>query len=225
MPSAMRTHCENCPAGYSCDQTTRTMTLCAVGSYAANGDAAGCRQCPAGSACSRSEDLGTCPNGYYSTLGLGSCVECSIGYTCTGGIRTVCAGGWLHGQTACVACPEDYYCAEGVPPIPCPPGYVSASGVLTCTACTNGQYKTPGACASCPAGYMCPTPVGPPYTCPFGTYSSGGSQFCTACTDGYTCDQGSSLATQFTCPAGFSCTSTNVGTYNNGGTTVTQAAT
>lgn len=138
IPSVMRTHCEKCPAGWSCpDPTTRSKTLCSPGYYSGPGSSS-CTQCPAGHACSLTEDLGTCPSGYYSDLGMGSCVECPIGYYCTGGSKTVCAGGWLHGQITCVACPVDYYCLEGLPPLPCPPGYAAALGAVVCTMCTNG---------------------------------------------------------------------------------------
>lgn len=208
IPSAYRTHCEACPAGHYCsDSTTRTITPCATGYYSA-GAASSCTQCPATKACSRYEEVGVCPEGYYSVAGQGSCVLCEAGYYCTSGARATCSGGYQVGLKACTGytCPAQHYCVQGLPPLPCPPGYISASGVTTCTACTSGEYQTANTCVTCPAGFFCPTPVSPPIACYFGTYSSSGATACTICDSGYTCSQGSSSATQLSCPGGYDCT-------------------
>ena len=235
IPSAMRTHCENCPPGHYCsDPTTRTITPCAVGYYAAAG-ASSCTQCPAGSACSRTENSGTCPEGYYSLAGQGSCVECPPGSYCTVGIINTCTGGYKVGQNSCAEglCPAGSYCILGLPPMPCPPGYISNAGDITCTACGSGYYQDGNACTQCPAGFFCATPVSPPIACFFGTYSTAGSTSCTSCTVGYTCGQGSSSPTQIPCPPGFDCSTVYTpitgisviwpapcaaGTYSTGGT-------
>jgi hypothetical protein len=235
IPAAFYTHCEACPAGHYCpDSTQRIITPCASGYYSL-GSTTSCTQCPAGKACSRTNEVGTCPEGYYSLLGQSSCVQCQPGYYCTGGIRYTCSGSYKIGLKTCTnqPCPAQHYCVLGLPPMPCPPGYISALGSLTCTACTSGQYQSANSCLTCPAGYFCPTPVSPPIACYFGTYSNSGSTSCTICDSGYTCGQGSSSPTQLNCPFGHSCTAsvtamTNVyvrwpipcvpGYYNTGST-------
>ena len=104
-----------------------------------------------------------------------------------------------------MTCPDKYYCLDELPPIPCPPGYISPTGSLTCTACTDGTYESANVCVNCPAGHYCPTPVSPPYPCPFGTYSAGSTVACSPCTAGSMCAMGSSSATQYACPPGFKC--------------------
>ena len=209
IPSAFFTHCEQCPAGHYCsDYTTRTVTPCATGYYSVGG-ASSCTQCPEGSACSRYAVVGTCPEGYFSLAGQSSCAQCTAGYYCTGGVRSTCSGSYQIGLSSCSsnACPAQHYCIQGLPPMPCPPGYISASGSTTCTACASGEYQTANTCTTCPSGYFCPTPVSPPIACYFGTYSSSGATTCTICDSGYTCGQGSTSATQLDCPSGHYCTS------------------
>ena len=234
IPSALRTHCEDCPPGFACnDPKTRTMTPCPEGHFSAPGSSS-CTVCPAGHACSRVEDLGTCPDGYYSFEGWSSCVVCPSGSSCSGGSVTSCAGGeFKSGASSCDVCPANYYCEEGLPPLPCPPGHVSPSGQNTCDTCASGTYEDDNQCKTCPGGYFCPTPVSPPIPCHFGTYSTGSATQCTPCSDGSTCSQGSSSATEINCPGGFFCTSADVGgdvqvtwpkpcppgTYSNSGAT------
>ena len=210
IPSAMRTHCEKCPPGHYCSSpSSRTMTPCPFGYYSSGG-ASVCTQCQAGHACSRTEDAGQCPDGYYALLGSGSCIECEIGYNCTGGLKSVCKGGYKVGQSSCSEgqCPAGYYCSQGLPPMPCPPGYVSNLGDGVCTNCSLGYYKNGNNCTLCPEGHFCANPVGPPIPCFFGTYSPSGNNSCYPCDSGYTCGQGSSDPKQVLCPPGFSCNDT-----------------
>ena len=208
IPAAFYTHCEACPAGHYCsDSTQRLITPCPSGYYS-SGSASSCTQCPAGKACSRFNQVGTCPEGYFSLLGQSSCVQCQAGYYCTGGARITCTGSYKIGLSTCTnqPCPAQHYCVLGLPPLPCPPGYVSAQGSLTCSTCASGEYQSANTCVTCPAGYFCSTPVSPPVACYFGTYSYSGSTSCTICDSGYTCGQGSSSPTQLDCPSGHYCT-------------------
>lgn len=208
IPSPFRTHCENCPAGHYCDDNTQRKILpCPTGTYSGGGLSA-CVDCPANVACSRYDIAGTCPEGYYSDLGMSSCVECPIGYYCTGGGKLGCAGSVKIGLSSCPTaekCPAQHYCVLGLPPIPCPPGYIAEAGDGTCTKCDLGTYQNANDCTDCLAGYFCPTPVSPPIPCPIGTYSYANAEKCTECTAGFTCGIGSDVPDQFPCPAGFSC--------------------
>ena len=208
IPSAYSTHCEKCPAGHYCnDPTSRSIIPCSSGYYSP-GVAASCTQCPSGKACSRAEELGVCPEGFYSEAGMSSCVQCLVGFYCTSGSKLACSGSYRVGMKTCSgqSCPAQHYCVQGLPPMPCPPGYVSPLGETTCTVCSLGTYQSGNNCIDCPAGFFCSNPVSPPVACYFGTYSYARSQSCTICDSGYTCGQGSSSPTQLNCPGGFECT-------------------
>ena len=138
----MRSYCEACPPGHYCDDASdRTNIIpCGAGTFAASGKTGSCDTCPAGHACSLFEDLGVCPEGYYSEVGWGSCVICPGGSFCTGGAKTDCTNGSFRlGLSACEACPVGAYCLPGLPPMHCPPGYVSDSDG-TCARCADGKY-------------------------------------------------------------------------------------
>ena len=80
----------------------------------------------------------------------------------------------------CEPCPDGAYCLPGLPPMHCPPGYISHTDG-TCKRCADGEYKDWKVCKTCPAGYFCPTPVSPPIPCFFGTYSDPGAISCSPC--------------------------------------------
>jgi sugar lactone lactonase YvrE len=73
-------------------------------------------------------------------------------------------------------CFPGYYCLDGAPPVPCPPGTYGTSAVLTaasaCTPCTAapgwgcGAGSTTAAGAPCPSGYRCTGGAAPPALCP-----------------------------------------------------------
>ena len=50
--------------------------------------------------------------------------------------------------------------------------FSSGPGLVACTNCTLGTYKTSenGTCEICPEGYECPTTTGEPVICAAGEY-------------------------------------------------------
>ena len=96
-----------------------------------------------------------CNNGYYASNQ--SCVQCSVGYSCTGGSLVpqgmttnvgsrACSVGYYQafkGKDACTACSSGYY--------------NKTTGQSKCTACASGYYNPSSAqysCTPCGMGYF-----------------------------------------------------------------------
>jgi hypothetical protein len=137
--------------------------LCGEGSD----EATGTEDCPAHHFCPGNNVATQCPDGQYSNVGgltkTEECIPCPAGNYCTpldiaGGITEVT---WT-------ACPEHYYCGDGL--FDADP--TDAAGVI--------DGSTP-----CPAGSYCPEGSPAPMLCPPGTFSAAGtSNPCDACTAG-----------------------------------------
>jgi hypothetical protein len=211
--------CRTCPPGFSCPSTSdrQSMTHCTPGTYSGGGSQT-CTACPAGHKCSLTADLGQCPTGYYADSSSGNCIQCDGFVACgTDGVGNTSCTYTMPTSTSCETCPEKHQCVKALAPLPCPSNQVSASGVMTCSTCTTGEYIDGNDCVACPAGHYCPNTVSPPLPCPQGTYSTGSATTCTECSSGYLCPYGSSLATvsstamsDYLCPIGFTCGSVSL---------------
>ena len=200
-----------CPAGYSCDGTSRT--ICPAGTFSQAGEPS-CRTCPIGTY-SANPGASTCSSpgsGYYVGSGSHSSrIPCPAGYQCPGewGTRIRCMTGTYSPEGA-------YRCTR------CPSGTFSLAGAASCVAgvfCPGGYYCTDlntylntaatGMTRQCPARYYCEegTTINPngdnSLLCPAGYYCSPGTSFPLKCAPGSYCPNGA--AGPMTCPIGKYC--------------------
>jgi hypothetical protein len=127
----------------------------------------------------------------------GSSTYCPRGYTCTGGVKTLCAAG-----SYC----NDY--GKTVPSGLCFAGYYCNAGSMTQTPTSLATDKG----AMCTQAHYCAAGTVTPVACPSGSYSNGvGLQDvtdCNPCPDGFYCSgTGTYDALLTACPAGFYCPS------------------
>ena len=206
--------CEDCPAGYSCDNYALD-SACTEGFYSENGDAA-CSLCGVNKICSTTAEIGNCPDGTYSLEGRSSCSPCPVGYQCSGTNVSPCASGTYSpmGQSSCQTCPSDSICNGKTLPIKCPPGKTPNGLECVTDPAVAAEVK-------CKLGWVCPND-NDPYPCPPGTYSNNGDS-CDQCptgsycpfpelAQGLTCENGYFAPNQgmtecWPCPAGYQCDS------------------
>lgn len=176
--------CDACPAGtFQPQHGQAACTPCPAGTYgAATGATASgnCTACPADrphsapgsvaqSDCSADAAQACAPGWHYSSAS-DSCVQCTAGYACPGGLepRQVCApGSYTDSPQAeeCALCAAGTYSSKSGGNVSssclaCAPGSVSASdGAASCTPCAAGTSQaSPGqqTCTPCPDNTLCP---------------------------------------------------------------------
>jgi hypothetical protein len=133
--------CIKCGAGDSC--TTTAYTDCDAGKFS-GGIKSSCDTSPAGYVASNSETAVSCNDGFYSTAGLATCLECPAGNYCDSKGKTACPTGTyaLKGSKMCAPCPYGYGC--------------SATEVTQCKAIEYLLIKDGyGTCTECPANTIC----------------------------------------------------------------------
>ncbi|KAJ1432528.1 hypothetical protein B484DRAFT_327254, partial [Ochromonadaceae sp. CCMP2298] len=190
-----------CTTGHYCPEGSIYPTACAAGTfntYLGSDSVVDCQACPAGFYCEGTgNDYPTakCDQGYYCTGSafVSTQFETQPGhFTLTGASQqTECEAGTYTGltkQTACVDCPEGFYCPD--------------SGM---TAYQN---------YTCPAGYYCAEATSSPTRCPPGSYSplTGNRNVsqCTPCTSGYYCELDGLTEVTGPCDAGYYCTISSI---------------
>lgn len=175
-----------CNAGYE----GASCTACVAGFYKSVTGSGFCTQCPTSKSTpgTAATDVSACecPIGTTGANGVGECTNCIVGTykSVTGpGICTSCQthSSSVQGSTSSTACL-------------CVIGYFGLAG-QTCTACGAGTYKdTTAPASSCTV-------------CPTSTYYTGTTatsvNACVMCTRNSTSVQGSTLASDCKCTAGF----------------------
>ena len=169
-PRSHSNFCIDCPAGYTCTDTAKT--ICDYsGSTAAN------KYCLA--------NVPTdCPAGkiidFPGAGALSDCINCPPGNFCDGGSTKiqVCTGGNLceggaSANSGTGPCPAGSYCANG-------------KRSLLCTAGRYCENTGNSSTQPCPAGFECPegTAVGTTNACPAGAYCPQGTAFGLKCPPG-----------------------------------------
>jgi hypothetical protein len=221
--------CKDCPGGYTCTTTSRTMChpeLDSLRSFYCPQNLMDLVYCNAGTynvipGSSSSEDCVDCPPGYYcpnSDAATDKILPCSAGFFCSLGAADDEGDG---------PCGIGYYCPEASShEIPCDKGhYCDVAGLddtdIVTKLCRAGYYCKSKATTDapidgvtgwkCPTGYYCPEGTLSPIACPVGTYKSvsgspGGNglvdEDCTACPEGMFCDVRGLSNPMSQCPAG-----------------------
>jgi hypothetical protein len=196
--------CLPCPPGHYCPEASATATAVDPGYYnkfSGMPSLAAVYKCPPGYYCPNSGM--TSYEGFY----------CNAGYVCPGGsssaTATPCPEGTfsdtrgLHDVTHCDLCPKGFYCPEGstsAEVTDCPENYYCPPGTRSEISANDGTILP------CPAGtyspYLNSHSVEDCLPCPPGSYCLAGAGAST-CDDGYYCPEGTTVANQYPCPAGF----------------------
>ncbi|XP_053728235.1 multiple epidermal growth factor-like domains protein 10 [Synchiropus splendidus] len=224
-----KVQCRLCPAGFSCQPDTGSLSLCPPGKHSPEGILQ-CLTCPVDSVCT-SGFAHKCGPGKEPNSDQTVCQDCGPGFYSSG-----CS-------VQCLPCPAGGYCPQNgmSEPVLCPPGWTSSPGQTYCTGCNDSsvqcggastpRWSLPGrrsspvlcragtyrpwsageesACAICPVGHYCVGGITVP--CPAGTYGAQeGLQKltdCTICPAGFYCLESSSEkpGSQFLCPLGSYC--------------------
>ena len=180
-------HCQDCPAGYTTDFVTGTVSVLP---YVHNGDnsfqwVSACSQCDEGKHSAKGS-AGCCEPGKHYVNDYNSCDYCPVGkYSEKGGKCTNCVAGKYIGTVGAIF---DWSCKD------CEAGKYSditgAKSASDCTNCTAGKYSTSGASAclftsdSCPRGTFANSTASCT-DCSPGKYSNiTGATNCTNCTAG-----------------------------------------
>ncbi|CAG5113760.1 Oidioi.mRNA.OKI2018_I69.chr2.g7850.t1.cds [Oikopleura dioica] len=216
-----------CPKGHYCPAGALRPEPCDAGFYMEDegaGSSDDCFECEPGFYCPRASTNGTqhvCLEGYYCPQGsdVGNYQACPVGHECPAGSSEPepCGPGEyapIIKMTACLECPEGFYCPDdvNVEPKICPAGSFCVAGsdeIQLCAAGTFNSYE--GArnqtdCTTCPGGYYCLDGTAaidesirclPGYFCPPGTKA----QTENMCQPDYYCPTGASAMQP--CDAGF----------------------
>ena len=226
-----RTTCAGCPAGSSCDGSSR-VARCNAGSFS-EASSSRCTGCNADTSYSGggASACTSCPKGSFtsggSTVSRTTCTSCVTGYQCDGGSKqepcgddsafsppgasvcTTCAagmktsGGASTTRTQCISCVAGYKCDGSSASTACTAGYYSPAKSPTCLTCgANHKYSEAVASSSC-------------RTCKSGFQTTGGDSdgttrtSCEVCPTGSTCTSGSvssCSAGKYAAPGSSTCT-------------------
>ncbi|GBG24881.1 Sushi, von Willebrand factor type A, EGF and pentraxin domain-containing protein 1 [Hondaea fermentalgiana] len=195
------TSCEDCDAGYYCEEG-------AVSPTPVNDE------CEAGTYCPSGGPQFNCPAGSYGTKTGGvsaddACDPCPAGYYCPEGST----------DATKIECTPGYYCPQGTSvetQYPCSAGYYNPDGGSVaggaCLIVPEGRYAYAGSSQHypCPSGYYCPegTTHEHEFPCAGGTYSGIATELKSQ-DDCLTCTVGMNDYTQIRCQAGHYCPSGN----------------
>ena len=210
--AATLTDCQNCPAGYFCNDT-------GISDYTGY-------ECPVGFFCPAGGEPELCPAGTLrNTTGAASaadCPDCRPGYYCpndtinTEGIPCRPTYECPSGASIEVDCRPGHYCVgvTGFPPL-CPPGYYCPGATETPINCTLPYYCPQGSnmTMKCDLGYRAMDHAGIRYDpaqscniCPPGTYGNYTDRsICETCPAGYYCPEGTAHGDTNPCPIGYYC--------------------
>jgi len=191
--------CQPCPSNATCPMGPLGPVAICNANYYSNGTS--CVICPGGGispAGSTSSSACTCPAGYSTSSGSGSCQQCPINTYSTAANSsscTKCATGATSpagspSAAACV-CPANSSIQGGACQCKANTYATTTAGILTCTNCPTGA-TSPAGSTSC--------------ACPINTYATttAGILTCNNCPTGTTSPAGSPSAAACVCPAGFS---------------------
>ncbi|XP_038155551.1 uncharacterized protein LOC119792815 [Cyprinodon tularosa] len=233
--------CQQCPAGSYCPDSGMSQPLLCPPGWSSTPGQTSCRRCNDTSllcrgalapswtqSVLRSGQTNTCrPGTYKPEKEDGTCVTCSRGHYCVGGVAIPCPAGTygpkegLQRLKDCLICPAGFYCLEGSSQRPtslfmCPRGYYCEEGTATphgspCPAGTSGEQlgqTSRAACKRCKEGRFCPAgSSGPGLPCARGRFCPAGTLEEVTCPSGtFTPHQGAiSVKDCLKCPAGFYC--------------------
>ena len=221
-----------CTAGHYCPLQSPSPLPCPIGTYTPseyNENTTDCLPCDPGHFCASSALTAVgaeCDTGFYCELASPSATPlnasygdvCPVGHFCVAGsfFPQPCAPGHysnVTGMTACLACPEGFYCQGAtVNPLsfPCPPGHYCPPETHFATQfpCPISSYNPAvgstnvSACLKCPVGSFCngtglESPSG---VCLPGSFCAPGSVAPTGmlCEPGFYCELGAMLQTPCT---------------------------
>ena len=142
-----------CPAGFAC--STYSMKACSASNEYS--PAVGATECT------------LIPDGFFKVSDT-KIEECSVGYACTGGIRTPCKAGFHTngaGQSQCISNSGMFLSDNGIWEI-CPAGYFCNGKKFACPVGTASKTVGASKASAC-------------YPCPVGKFASAGSESCVDC--------------------------------------------
>lgn len=168
-----RYECEDCPAGFYCDQegqTNYTANACPPGHFCID-KSINPQACPPGTYLDEEKgqeegDCVPCENGKYCPEGTAVPIQCTPGNYCPGNsmLQITCKGGFYCNDDSKYLeeeCPVNFYCPRGSPeaPIPCDNKHTCGFGTEMQRLCEAGKYVMDlsryggmNECRSCPPG-------------------------------------------------------------------------